>query len=364
MKRLLEYLKPIRALFNYTHDGVLFTDLKGLIQVHNDSVTKITGYTSDDLIGTSCEAFQQEPKIDFPEIIQSLLNKNTLAKEIICIRKDGKKIPVKTCFSLLRNKDNNPVGMMISIKDESLTEPEIEFMNKQEHILRALNFRHDEYCYIGDVISRRFTFCTDTVENVLGYTSDEFINGGYALGLSSVPEDSLNDLMKQFEEAIKRWNKEPFEHDNEPMIIEYNRRHKNGKWIWVHSEYYVLDRDENRQVRHIIGFVRDDSQAKMHGMDLSEKDVLDLFNDETTDLIRNIDIVRGSKMESGNSVPLSEREKEILSLIKVGLSTKLISARLGLTVNTVNTYRKNLMAKLNAKNSAELVKISMERNIS
>ena len=64
-----------------------------------------------------------------------------------------------------------------------------------------------------------------------------------------------------------------------------------------------------------------------------------------------------------SNIQLSIREKEILDLIKKGLSSKEISSKLSLTVNTVNTYRKNLMNKFHAKNSAELVQIAMKQNI-
>lgn len=52
---------------------------------------------------------------------------------------------------------------------------------------------------------------------------------------------------------------------------------------------------------------------------------------------------------------LSPREKEVLAYLSKGLSTSEISDRLFLSVNTIQTYRKRLMEKLEAKNVAELV---------
>lgn len=52
---------------------------------------------------------------------------------------------------------------------------------------------------------------------------------------------------------------------------------------------------------------------------------------------------------------ISAREKEVACLIAEGLSTKAISERLHISFNTVETHRKNLLTKLEAKNSAELI---------
>lgn len=52
---------------------------------------------------------------------------------------------------------------------------------------------------------------------------------------------------------------------------------------------------------------------------------------------------------------LSGREEEILACLSQGMSTEEISRSLFISANTVKTYRKRLMEKLNAKNVAELV---------
>ena len=52
---------------------------------------------------------------------------------------------------------------------------------------------------------------------------------------------------------------------------------------------------------------------------------------------------------------LTAREKEIIALIAQGLTSKEIAAKLYISVATVETHRTNLMAKLSARNVAELV---------
>jgi DNA-binding NarL/FixJ family response regulator len=55
---------------------------------------------------------------------------------------------------------------------------------------------------------------------------------------------------------------------------------------------------------------------------------------------------------------LTRREKEVIELIAEGMTNNEIAQKLFISVSTVDTHRKNLLLKLNAKNTAELVKLA------
>jgi DNA-binding CsgD family transcriptional regulator len=52
---------------------------------------------------------------------------------------------------------------------------------------------------------------------------------------------------------------------------------------------------------------------------------------------------------------ITPKEKEVLSLLAQGLSSKEIAGRLFISVHTVESHRKNLRFKFDAKNSSELI---------
>ncbi|MCM1503513.1 MAG: helix-turn-helix transcriptional regulator [Bacteroidales bacterium] len=54
---------------------------------------------------------------------------------------------------------------------------------------------------------------------------------------------------------------------------------------------------------------------------------------------------------------LSSREKQILSMIDSGMSSKEISARLSISLNTVSRHRQNILSKLHATNSSHACRI-------
>lgn len=60
---------------------------------------------------------------------------------------------------------------------------------------------------------------------------------------------------------------------------------------------------------------------------------------------------------------LTKRETEILKLICDGLSSKDISVKLFISINTVETHRKKILTKLNVRNSVGIVKYALENNL-
>ena len=64
---------------------------------------------------------------------------------------------------------------------------------------------------------------------------------------------------------------------------------------------------------------------------------------------------RGQKSDRTSHPPyLTAREREIITLVVRGLTSKEIAAKLYISIATVETHRTNLMTKLNVRNAAEL----------
>ncbi len=79
-------------------------------------------------------------------------------------------------------------------------------------------------------------------------------------------------------------------------------------------------------------------------------------------LCEEIDILLKDR-KNEDVVWLSNREKEVLKYIAEGNTTKEIADTIYRDTETVRTYRRNLLIKLNAKNTAELIKKSYEMKL-
>jgi DNA-binding NarL/FixJ family response regulator len=97
-----------------------------------------------------------------------------------------------------------------------------------------------------------------------------------------------------------------------------------------------------------------------------------LKNATQSELMEGITVVSGGKtwlsFEAGqilqkrkdNNIVLTRREKEVLELIAEGMTNNEIAAKLFVGSTTVDTHRKNLLAKFDVKNTAALIKLAVQ----
>jgi len=78
-------------------------------------------------------------------------------------------------------------------------------------------------------------------------------------------------------------------------------------------------------------------------------------------LCHEIDVLMRKQNE--RNIFLTPRETDLLRLIVKGYTNHEIADELCLGIETINSYRKNLLFKLNARNTAVLVKIAIEEKL-
>jgi DNA-binding NarL/FixJ family response regulator len=75
------------------------------------------------------------------------------------------------------------------------------------------------------------------------------------------------------------------------------------------------------------------------------------------------ELLKGISQENIDLPMITKRESEILKLIADGLTNQEIANQLFISTFTVDSHRKNLLMKFNAKNTATLVKIVVSKGI-
>lgn len=123
-------------------------------------------------------------------------------------------------------------------------------------------------------------------------------------------------------------------HSNSQMIAKLIRLGANG---------YLLKNAEREELLEAIHTIHKNEEY-------FSKEVKDIYNEFNLKL----------NQKSFSITELSTREKEILKLISQELTAQEIADKLFISMNTVNTYRRNLLSKLNMKNTAGLVKYAVE----
>lgn len=72
------------------------------------------------------------------------------------------------------------------------------------------------------------------------------------------------------------------------------------------------------------------------------------------------EIARSIQKNASSRPVLTRREKEVLSLIAEGLTNNEVAEKLFISTATVDTHRKNLLSKFDARNTATLIRLATQ----
>ncbi len=76
-----------------------------------------------------------------------------------------------------------------------------------------------------------------------------------------------------------------------------------------------------------------------------------------------IEALRLQKKNEHAATLLTPRESEVLRLIAEGFTNSEIAEKVSLSINTIDTHRKNLLAKLGLRNTAQLIRYAVEKGL-
>ena len=74
-------------------------------------------------------------------------------------------------------------------------------------------------------------------------------------------------------------------------------------------------------------------------------------------------MARKSNEAAGTSAPVSARERQVLSRIAAGKTSKQIAADLGISLSTVNTHRENIAKKLGTSSVAAFIRYALDNGL-
>lgn len=202
------------------------------------------------------------------------------------------------------------------------------------------NSGKEKYCYyVFSTVDCKFLFVDEAYQLFTGYAIEEHRRGGLDFWFSNIhPDDRrmlADNIIESQRTAKSLYNK------LKPVFraLNYRFRKGTGEWIWMQHAVYILSMDPDGR-----------TDKMLHRLSLIEG--LSLPDDHGKKMYRI-----GLKDDGQEGVEqLTRREKQVLKLIAEGFSSKIIAHQLHISIHTVETHRRHLLEKLNAKNSMELVK--------
>ena len=197
---------------------------------------------------------------------------------------------------------------------------------------------NSQYCYfLFRYTSCRFIYIDSCYESFTGYVPKEHERGGLDFWFSKVHPDDRRMLGDRIIESLKISKQLFNKKHRDPYILNYRFRKGTGESMWIQHSVYNLSIDADGKLDKVL-----------HKLQLLDLSMYPINNTQVTYKValNNTDRVNA----------LTDREKQVLKLIAEGFSTKMIASQLKITINTVETHRRHLLEKLDAKNSMELIK--------
>lgn len=141
--------------------------------------------------------------------------------------------------------------------------------------------------------------------------------------------------------------------------FEHRLRHKDGHWIWVLARGKVLRDADGRPLRAVGTHqdITDRKRVATEGAMLLKR--IETLIGELGARPRRDSPAQPDAPALPPGVPLSARSREVLALLAAGLTAAEVAQRLGITRETANTHRRNLMRKLGVRNKAELIRYAL-----
>lgn len=223
---------------------------------------------------------------------------------------------------------------------------------KRESILKFTQM--SQSCiFMVDVFKERYDFASDNFSHIFGYNPDwikTIRKQGDLLEERIHPDDRRQMIEYQIEHGQFIYSLPEQKRNDYQQTFQYRMLNAKGQYVNVISRHQVIQKDRNGKAWIIMG-VMDISPDQI----LVEKIKRTVINRKTGDILVP-SLISPEKQ-------LTNREKEVLLLIRQGFQSKEIADKLKLSIYTVNNHRKNILAKLDVNNVIEAINIARKQGI-
>lgn len=216
------------------------------------------------------------------------------------------------------------------------------------------------FTYIYDCYHECYHFISKNIDRILGYTEKQ---------LMKLSRDAIYDAIHPedreavFELAKESWryirSLQPNLRKKYKIGIDFRVRKSKGEYVHILLQKAILNQDKKGNVVHMVGVCTDISHwQKSNTVTLT----ITGTEDEQFFWSHQVDSHQ-IEPKAEKHVLLSNREKQILTLIASGHSSRSIAQELSISPHTVNSHRRNIMEKLGVNKSTNMLNYAFNNGL-
>ncbi|MFX1379762.1 MAG: PAS domain S-box protein [Promethearchaeota archaeon] len=271
-ENLKESEKKYHKLFETSPDGVVLTDLNGIILEVNSALKNITGYSPKEFLGKNfinLDIYYENAHEVLLEVYEDLLNENILDPTEFPIKTKSNKINWVRITATLINMKGKTYILAVIHDITALKEVE-EAVRKNESKFRDILETSSVGVMELDIVNNKLLYINPKLLNIVGFSKDE-LNEDVFRHYIIHPKD-LTKLLKC----------------NEEEELEFQVKDKQGKLKWLAGKR-IPHYNESGEINSIRVWVDDITEKKMYENLIYELNIN--FLNFTTDIRKNIDLL-------------------------------------------------------------------------
>lgn len=208
----------------------------------------------------------------------------------------------------------------------------------------------DYYYMVFNIPETKFDIISDEMVQVLGYEKNEITVPFFISNIH--PDDqpwflNFENKVVEFFSSLRR-----DQVTNYKIRYDYRIRKKNGDYIRILQQVITLQFEGENQVVRTLVVHTDISHLKQDGVPL-----LSFIGMNGESSYINVDV---KEIFTTSKEIITRRERQVLTLLVKGDDSKTIASKLGISKQTVDTHRKNLLKKTGCENTASLIAMAIK----
>jgi len=306
--------EKLRAMIEYGSDVITVMDTNGIIVYESPSVTRILGYSQEEVVGHNAFSFLHPDDVSPMKEAFIRLTKNSelnvASREVRIRKKDGTWITAEATGA---NQLHNPAvnGFIVTYRDVTEQRKYLERIAESEKRYRMLAENMSDVLWIMDIETLKLTYVSSSSRFMIGYKPEEIIQ----LPMERyITRESFEMIIRELGlELEKEKNEKTDPNRYKAYNIQYIR--KNGSTFWAEIVVRFL-RNEEGIPESILGVSRDITERVIAEGKLRESEErMRILIETTSDVIYTLD-------KNGNFNYISPRFDEL-----TGHSTKELMGR-------------------------------------
>lgn len=257
-KREEEY----RSLMTAAPDPIIVYDLNLKPRYMNPAFTRIFGWNLNEMMDIKKNFIYEGEWEKTDEAVKIILKEGFISSfETKRNTKSGIVLDVSISGAAYKNDKGEVTGLIVNLRDISELKKAQSKIFESEKRYRLLAENVNDNIWILNISDYKFTYCSPSIERILGYTAEEIVELDIKkfLTCESLKKiDKLINSTRKNRNAPKRYN-----------VIELEQIRKDGSLIWTEvTASFLWDQDE--EPKSVLGVTRDITERKQLEIQLQQ----------------------------------------------------------------------------------------------